>query len=146
MARALGPVLDFMRLLWAVDHALHRASKRMAALLGVTGPQRLVIRIVGKFPDIPAGQLAKLLHLHPSTLSGVLKRLERGRLVRRRPDPADARRSLLSLTAKGRLVDDEMQGTVEAAIRKLLRTTPRARVRAAREVLAAIARVLEGPL
>jgi MarR family transcriptional regulator, organic hydroperoxide resistance regulator len=144
-ADALGPVLDFMRLLWALDHALHRTSKRMAATLGVTGPQRLVIRIVGKFPAIPAGQLARLLHLHPSTLSGVLKRLETQGLLRRRTDPDDARRSLLSLSGKGRLVDAEMRGSVEAAIRILLRTTPRAQVRAARAVLAGIVLALESP-
>ena len=67
-----------MRLLWAVDHGLQRRSKRMAATLGVTGPQRLVIRIVGRFPGISAGRLASILHLHPSTLTGILRRLERG--------------------------------------------------------------------
>ena len=42
---ALGEELDFMRLLWAVDHGLQQRSKRMAAEIGLTGPQRLVIRI-----------------------------------------------------------------------------------------------------
>lgn len=31
---ALGEVLDFMRLLWGLDHALQRASKRMETTLG----------------------------------------------------------------------------------------------------------------
>ncbi len=33
----LGKVLDFLRLLWAVDHGLNRTSKRMEVELGVTG-------------------------------------------------------------------------------------------------------------
>jgi hypothetical protein len=47
---ALGDILDFMRLLWAVDHGLHSTSKRMNTSIGVTGPQRLVLRMTGKFP------------------------------------------------------------------------------------------------
>ena len=72
----LGAVLDFMRLLWAVDHALQSASKRMESAFGMTSPQRLVVRIVGRFPGIAAGRVAEILHVHPSTLTGVLKRLE----------------------------------------------------------------------
>jgi MarR family transcriptional regulator, organic hydroperoxide resistance regulator len=83
----LGEVLDFMRLIWQMDHAAQRTSKRMEATLGVTSPQRLVIRIVGRFPGIPAGYLARLLHIHPSTLTGVLGRIERQGLLRRRSDP-----------------------------------------------------------
>jgi len=41
----VGDAIDFLRLIWAVDHALQRRSKSMAATLGITGPQRLVIRI-----------------------------------------------------------------------------------------------------
>ncbi len=36
---ALGETLEFMRLLWAIDHRLQRQSKRTAAVLEVTGPQ-----------------------------------------------------------------------------------------------------------
>src|SRR6185436_8768825 len=85
----LGAVLDFMRLLWAVDHALQSASKRMEATHGVTGPQRLVVRIVGRFPGIAAGRIAEILHVHPSTLTGILKRLEQRQILTRRSDPRD---------------------------------------------------------
>ena len=84
----VGDAIDFLRLIWAVDHALQRRSKAMAATLGITGPQRLVIRIIGRFPSIHAKQLAGILHLHPSSLTAVLKRLERRDLVRRWPDDA----------------------------------------------------------
>src|SRR5688572_10921067 len=76
---SLGDVLDFMRLLWAVDHALQQRSKQMLQTHGITGPQRLVLRVVGRYPGIAAGELANVLHVHPSTLTGVLKRLEKPR-------------------------------------------------------------------
>src|ERR1700730_9851286 len=72
----LGAVLDFMRLLWAVDHALQSASKRMESNFAVPGPTRVVVRIVGRFPAIAAGRIAEILHVHPSSLTGILKRLE----------------------------------------------------------------------
>src|SRR5438045_978930 len=115
----LGAVLDFMRLLWAVDHALQSASKRMESTYGVTGPQRLVVRIVGRFPGIAAGRVAEILHVHPSTLTGILKRLETRGLLQRRTDPRDGRRALFMLTPKGRKLDTVRTGIVEQAVRRL---------------------------
>jgi DNA-binding MarR family transcriptional regulator len=141
--RPLGPVLQFMRALWALDHALQSASKRMETNHGVTAPQRLVVRIVGRFPGISAGEVAEILHLHPSTLTGVLKRLEARGMVARRADPRDGRRALLSLTARGRRVDDLRTVTVEASVRRVLRGVPRASVRAARELAERLAAALD---
>lgn len=138
----LGEVLDFMRLIWALDHALQKASKRMRSAFGVTGPQRLVVRIVGRFPGIPPGQIAALLHVHPSTLTGVLKRLERQGLVRRRPDPRDRRRAFLGITEKGRRIDAIGAGTVEAAVDRVISRAPRAKLDSAREILMALAAAL----
>jgi DNA-binding MarR family transcriptional regulator len=141
--RQLGSVLDFLRALWALDHALQSASKRMETTLGVTGPQRFVIRMIGRFPGISAGEVSELLHVHPSTLTGVLKRLEQRGLVVRRSDPADARRALLELTAKGRRVDANRSGTVEGAARKALEKLPPAAMRQTRVVAEAITAELE---
>jgi DNA-binding MarR family transcriptional regulator len=136
--RDLGPVLRFMRALWALDHALQSASKRMEAALGVTAPQRLVVRIIGRFPGISAGEVSEILHLHPSTLTGILQRLGQRGLVVRRADPADARRVLLELTAKGRGVDELRSGTVEAAVRRTLRRLSPAAERTVREAAEAL--------
>ena len=120
VARRLGRVLEFIRLLWAVDHSLQSTSKWMQARLGVTWPQRLSIRMIGCFPGISAGALADLLHLHPSTLTGILQRLTDRRLIRRVADPRDARRALLWLTPRGRRIDRGRKGTVEAAVTRSL--------------------------
>src|SRR3569832_1357498 len=88
----LDPTLDFMRLLWNIEHNLQSASKVMAGRLGITGPQRLVLRVVAQFPGISAKDVARLLHLHPSTVTGILQRLERKKVLLRAPDPIDTRR------------------------------------------------------
>jgi len=140
----LGKVLEFLRLLWALDHGLQRNSKRMLGTIGVTGPQRLVIRIVGRFPGIAAGRLARIILLHPSTLSGVLARLERRGLVERRGDPRDGRRALLRLTPKGRAVNARSAGTIEAAVARALRQVPLAKLDVVSDVLGLLAGSLEG--
>lgn len=139
----LGPVLDFMRALWALDHALQRASKRMEGTIGVTAPQRLVLLIVGRFPLATAGEVATVLHLHPSTLTGILKRLEERGLVARLADPADGRRVLLRLTAKGRRVNRLSDGTVEAAVRRALEKLPASTVKAVRDAALTLSGELE---
>ena len=141
----LGEGLEFMRLLWGVNHALSASSKRMDAAIGVTGPQRLVIRIVGRFPGISAGRIARLMHVHPSTLTGILGRLVTRGLVRRDPDPSDARRALFSLTAKGRELDALRAGTVEARVKSTLTRFPDAKIAATQAVLAAITEALAEP-
>src|ERR1700760_4323141 len=115
---------------WELVRALAVRSKRMGRTLGVTGPQRLVIRVVGQSPDATAREIAEVLGLHPSTLTGVLARLERQRMIQRKVDPDDRRRVRFRLSAEGRRIDRERKGTVEAAVR-------RAMSRAAPEMIAA---------
>src|SRR3954452_16180054 len=98
----LDPVLDFMRLLWSVEHGLQRMSKRMETDLGITGPQRLVLRVVGRFPGLSAGGGGPLVRLHPSTITGILQRLVARGLLARHRDPGDSRRVRLRLRASAR--------------------------------------------
>jgi DNA-binding MarR family transcriptional regulator len=116
----LPDVLQFMRLLWAVVHGLDSTSKRMTRAFGVTGPQRLVLRVVGLFPGLSAGELARILHMHPSTLTGILHRLVEQRLVARVDDPVDRRRALRRLSARGARANSVTLGTVESAIAEVL--------------------------
>jgi MarR family transcriptional regulator, organic hydroperoxide resistance regulator len=141
----LDPVLQFMRLMWSVDHGLHKVSKRMATKIGLTGPQRLAIRIIGRSPGMAAGELAALMHLDPSTVTGIIRRLEDGGVIARRADPADARRTRLTLTSRGRDLDRRSAGTIEAAVRRALASVPPQQVAAASQVLTALAaQLLDG--
>ena len=142
--RPLGPVLDFMRLMWAINHGLDRASRGMQSKFGVTGPQRLVLRIVGSFPGLSAGDLARTLHVHPSTLTGILQRLESRGLLRRLTDPADARRVQLEITARGKRLTVPSIGTVESAIKRLMSTWTAGELTVTRRALMAIAEELDG--
>jgi DNA-binding MarR family transcriptional regulator len=132
----LGPALEFLQRLWGLNHVLEKVSGSMDRRLGVTAQQRLIVRCLGKYPGIRAGQLAALLHVDPGTTSAALRRLEHKGLIERRRDPRDQRRTSLGLTARGRSLDRATPGTVEHAVERLLdHESP--------EDLAATGRVLE---
>ena len=131
----LGYVLGFMRSLWALDHALRRASKEMKRRIGLTGPQRLALRVVEQFPQSTAGEIARVLHVHPSTLTGVLDRLGSSGLLRRKTDSNDRRRARFELTAMGERAVRARAGTVEERVRRALQGVPADDIRVARGVL-----------
>jgi DNA-binding MarR family transcriptional regulator len=142
-ARSLGATLEFLRLLWAINHGLNKTSRRMQTQFGVTGQQRLVIRIVGASPGVSAGDLARTLHIHPSTLTGILQRLSERGLLRRFAHPDDARRVQLELTAKGKRLTAPGVGAVESAVKRVLSRFDSADVQSTRALLVAIANGLE---
>jgi DNA-binding MarR family transcriptional regulator len=131
-----------MQRLWSVAHGLQRVSKRMEAELKLTGPQRLALLMIARIPEVSAGQLAATLHLHPATLTGILARLERARLINRRADAGDARRVRLTLTQAGRAAIRRRSGTVEAAVRTALGRASRNDAAAAGRVLIHVAQSL----
>lgn len=138
----LDATLSFMRTLWGLHHELRLGSKRMHARFGLTGPQRLVVRILGHLPGASAGSVSAILNLHPSTLTEILKELDRRGLVKRRAHAQDRRRAILQLTPKGLRIDRLQTGTVEASVREAMRSLPRRKIQAAEEVLIALTKQL----
>ena len=130
--------LAFMQRLLELSHALQSLSKRMEATIGVTAAQRFAIRWIGRTPEVTAGELADAMRLHPSTLTGILRRLEEQGAISRRADREDGRRARLTLTARGKALDAEQRPTVEAAVRRALGKCSPADAAATRRVLATV--------
>jgi MarR family transcriptional regulator, organic hydroperoxide resistance regulator len=127
-----------------LDHGLRSLSKRMEQNLGVTGPQRFALRLLGAATRaLSAGELAEALKLHPSTLTGILDRLVKAGLVERNAAPEDARRAVLSLSSAGAKLNRKQAGTVEAAVRQTLAEVVAADLAATHRVLSRLVRALE---
>lgn len=135
--------LQFMQGLWGLVHALDVRSKRMSRVMGVTGPQRLVVRVLGRNPGSTAGEIAARLEIHASTLSGILARLEARKMITRKVDPSDRRRARFSLTAAGKKVDRERRGTVEDSVKRALAQLPPDAVESCATVMRALVAELE---
>jgi DNA-binding MarR family transcriptional regulator len=92
----------------------------MARELGVTFPQRTVVRLVGRSPGVSPGELAEFLHIDPGTLSTILRGLEKRGLIVRGSDPGDRRRVQIRLTDAGAALETPVPGTVEAVLTGVL--------------------------
>jgi DNA-binding MarR family transcriptional regulator len=143
-APALDPTLDFMRLLWRIEHGLQSRSKRMEAAIGITGPQRLVLRIVDQFPGLSAGELAHIVRLHPSTITGIVQRLVDKGLLARKGNTADRRRIELRVRPDAKPFTRRSTTTIELAVARVLASVPAGHINQTRSVLTAIASALEG--
>lgn len=139
----LGKTLTFMQSLWGLTHALQARSKRMDHELGITGPQRLAVRIIGRTPGISPGELALTMRVHPSTLTGIMKRLEEREFVSRYEDDQDGRSVHLKLTARGRSADQERSNTVEAAVRRALAQLEPEEIEATQRVISCLVEELD---
>lgn len=138
----LGAVLETLQRIWALNHEIERLSARMRRTIGITAQQRMVLRIVGRFPGITPGRLSTLLCLDAATLSTTLARLERRGLVRRRRDERDGRRVSVALTARGRELDVPTDETVEAAVETALSRCEPSDVASSYRVLDALTQVM----
>ena len=88
----------------ALEAAVHRVLDHLAAELSDLGLRQAEINVLAQLePGSPrsVGELAASTGQRPSTLTGVLDRLEKRRLVRRRVNPADRRSFTIALTAGG---------------------------------------------
>ena len=71
---------------------------RDVAASGLTGPQVRAIEVLFDSGPLSVKDLSTQLHLTHSTVSGIVDRLARRRLVRREPHPDDRRVSRIAVT------------------------------------------------
>ena len=135
--------LHFVRVLWELDHALNKRSRLMLRELGVTTPQRFILKVLSLRPGCTPGQLAKVLHVTPATVTRVVQRMEEAGLLERRTDPTDSRKLRLHLTAAGRALEVRANGPGQTPVSDVLAKLPPARVEEARQLLVTIIEALE---
>ncbi|MFF7453289.1 MarR family winged helix-turn-helix transcriptional regulator [Kitasatospora sp. NPDC008115] len=83
-----------------------------AAALGLTAPQATALReLTG---PMTMRELAGRMSCEPSNATFVVDRLERQRLVERRPHPTDRRARLLVLTAEGTALRERLLASLAA--------------------------------
>ena len=116
----VSPVFDALRRL---IHALHVASRETERRLGVTGAQLFVLTQLRATPSLSINALAQRTMTHQSTVSVVVRRLVRRKLVTKTRAADDARRVELTLTAAGvallRRTPEVMQVRLVRAIEEL---------------------------
>jgi DNA-binding MarR family transcriptional regulator len=110
---------DLRRIVRALRVAAHQAERSVR----ITGAQLFVLHELAAAPGASLAELARRTATDASSVSVVAARLEGAGLIARRKDPADRRRAVLTLTAKGearlRKAPTPVQARLIAALREL---------------------------
>ncbi len=129
-------VRSFHRLFKGVD----TFSKYSLRAFGVTGPQLWALRVIEEGRELTIGDLSDRMHLHISTVSGILDRLEKGRFVTRQRSASDRRVVLLKVTARGKAI---LARAPEPPRSRLARRLPRLSSGEIRKLLGGLHRLLD---
>jgi DNA-binding MarR family transcriptional regulator len=81
--------------------AFNRRSREASAQGDLSSPQLTVLSRLDRLGPLTTAGLARLEQITPQAMGATVAGLEQRGLVRRGSDPADARRSILSLTPAG---------------------------------------------
>jgi MarR family transcriptional regulator, lower aerobic nicotinate degradation pathway regulator len=91
-----------------VGYLLRRAHQRASAIFqvgigdpNITPTQYSSMVKLNEYNELSQNLLGRLVGMDKATMQGVVRRLKERGLVDSRPDPGDARRTLLSLTTEG---------------------------------------------
>ena len=82
--------------------------------LGVYPGQPAVLFLLGKQGGLSQKEIALALHRKAATITVMLNRMAKTRLIECRPDPADHRVTKVHLTSRGRRVRDRVRETTQA--------------------------------
>ena len=84
-----------------IIRAIDLRSKQLSKEIGMTGPQLLVMKEIGKEPGTMVRNIADNITLSPGTVTSILDRLESKQLVKRVRSTEDKRRVSVYLTDEG---------------------------------------------
>jgi DNA-binding MarR family transcriptional regulator len=109
--RHIGTQLSFA--LYGAANRMVRQHKPFLEPLGLTFPQYLVVLELLDGAPLSVGVLGARLGMDTGTITPLVKRLEASGMVSRTRDPADERRVMVDLTARGRALESEVRAITD---------------------------------
>ena len=94
-------IIHIMDNIRRVFQILNEQSQRIKQETGLTGPQLWAIRVIHEHGPINISDIAKRMYLHPTTVLGIIDRLEARGLVSRTRSKDDRRVTWVGLTQDG---------------------------------------------
>ena len=116
-------ISEVMQSLRRIIKSLQDYSQTVSSHFGITGPQLWALKTIYQRGSLSLGELGKGMYLHPSTVSGVVDRLEKKGFVLRDRTEKDRRVVKVCLTPKGKMLvrraPNPVQGKMIYGLRKL---------------------------
>ena len=125
---ATAPASRPYRIEEQIGYLLRRAHQRASAIFqttigdpNITPTQYSSMVKLNEYTELSQNLLGRLVGMDKATMQGVVRRLKERRLVDSRPDPGDARRTLLSLTTEGQRLVNKLMINGPAVSRETLK-------------------------
>jgi DNA-binding MarR family transcriptional regulator len=97
-------ISEVMQSLRRIFKAIQDYSHEVSNKFGITGPQLWALKTISQNESLSLSELSKRMYLHPSTITGLIDRLEKKSYVERERDQKDRRVIYVQLTPKGRRI------------------------------------------
>ena len=143
---ASSPTSRSYRIEEQVGYLLRRAHQRASAIFqvgigdpNITPTQYSSMVKLNEYTELSQNLLGRQVGMDKATMQGVVRRLKERGLVDSRPDPGDARRTLLSLTTEGQRLVNKLLINGPAVSRETMKPLTAQEQRQLLELLAKIA-------
>ena len=133
---------EILQSLRQISRALDIGSRQLNAGYEITSPQLVCLHSLAEPGEHTATSLSKRVHLSPSTIVGIIDRLEQKSLVVRNRDTRDRRVVYVSVTPKGRKLVSSVPGPLQKNLAAGLRGLTREQRAAIAQSLKTIANLM----
>ena len=106
--------------LYTAARLITQAYTPLLTALGITYPQYLVMMVLWEKDEQPVNDIAHRLLLETNTVTPLLQRMEKLGLVSRKKGEQDKRQQIVSLTKKGKQLEEEAYAQIPAGMKDQL--------------------------
>ncbi len=110
--------------LYTSARLITQAYTPMLTQMGITYPQYLVLMVLWEKDGQPVNDIAHRLFLETNTVTPLLQRMEKSGIVVRQKGKADKRQQIVSLTDKGKTMEEQAYKLIPHGMGERLATCP----------------------
>ncbi|MBR0045327.1 MAG: MarR family transcriptional regulator [Bacteroidaceae bacterium] len=110
--------------LYTAARLITQAYTPILTTLGITYPQYLVLMVLWEKDNQPVNDIARRLVLETNTVTPLLQRMEKLGFVVRKKGEQDKRQQIVSLTEKGKQLEEEAYAQVPTGMNNQLSACP----------------------
>ncbi len=135
---------DILVALRRITRAIDIHSRYLANKFGLTGPQLVCLRVLGRHTSLTPSELAKHVALSQATVTGIVDRLASRQLVTRVRSESDRRNVTVAITDAGTALLADAPSALQEKFANRLALLPAEEQHAIRVTLDKVVRMMDG--
>ena len=138
-----GYDLRVLQSLRRVIRSVDLYSRKLLNVHKITSPQLICLQVIASKQPMTTGQLAKEVHLSPSTVIGILDRLQAKNLILRERDTKDRRKVFVSLAEQGQQLLNNAPSPLQDTLADAMQALPESEQKVIADSLDRIVEMME---